>query len=182
MSFKWAWIVLPLLISCSQIDSGNYRSRPTDSLVSKEVAESVTIEYTDSGLKRALVKSPVMVGVKRPRNPYVEMPKGIKVDFFGTDGIIESYLTSEYAISYTQKKLFIARRKVEVLNIKGDTLLTEELVWDQNTGKIRSDKFVMIKTKTQIISGIGMESDQTFTDWEITNVTGTIYKSDNNND
>ena len=168
--------------SCSQIDSGDYRSKKTDSLITREIAENVSIEYTDSGLRRAALRTPLMVGVKKIKNPYVEMPKGINVDFYATNGNVESYLTAEYAISYTEKKKVYVRRKVEVLNIKGDTMNTEELVWDQKTGKITTDKYVVIKTKSQIITGVGMESDQTFSDWEIKNVTGTIYKTGEGND
>lgn len=163
--------------SCSNRETNEYRSNKTDSFSSKETAETVTIEYTDSGLLKAKVNAPIMVGVKKARRPYIEMPKGIKVDFFAGDGSVESYLTSEYAISYTEEKRIIVKRKVEVLNIKGDTMLTEELVWDQKEARIKTDKFVVIKTKTQTIWGDGMEADQTFSDWEIRNVKGTIYKS-----
>jgi LPS export ABC transporter protein LptC len=167
------------LFSCSNLDTGNYRSKKQDSTATRETAENVTIEYTDSGLLKALVKAPLMVGVKQVRKPYIEMPKGIKVDFYRSQGVVESYLSAEYAISYTEKKTIIVRRNVEVLNIKGDTMATEELVWNQATGRITTDKYVRIKTKTQIIEGNGMESDQTFSDWEIKNVTGTIYKTGN---
>lgn len=174
-------IVFSLLVflfcSCSSRETNQYRTQKTDSFSTKETAETVTIEYTDSGILKARVLAPEMIGMKKVRRPYVEMPKGIKVDFFASDGSVESYLTSEYAISYTDEKRIIVKRKVEVLNIKGDTMLTEELEWDQKEQKIKTDKFVVIKTKTQTISGYGMEADQTFSDWEIRNVTGTIYKS-----
>jgi LPS export ABC transporter protein LptC len=173
-------VFLFFLAHCSNLDSGAYRSKPNDSSITRETAEGVTIEYSDSGLRKAAVTAPLMVGVKKVRNPYIEMPKGIKVDFYSSGGNIESYLTAEYAISFTEKKKIYVRRKVEVLNIKGDTMLTEELVWNQKTGKITTDKFVVIKTKSQIISGEGMESDQTFSDWKITNVIGTIYKTSEN--
>jgi LPS export ABC transporter protein LptC len=165
------------LFACSRLKVDTYRSKKNyDSVATKETAENVVIEYTDSGLLKAKITTPLMLGVKKIKDPYIEMPKGIHVDFFGKDSKIESYLTAEYAISYTNKKIIIVRRKVEVLNIKGDTLNTEEMVWNQNTGRIVSDKFVVIKTKTQTIWGDGMSSDQTFTDWEITNVRGTINK------
>lgn len=165
------------ITSCSRVPTNTYRSKKNyDSISSKEIAEKVLIEYTDSGLLKAKIKTPLMVGVKKVAEPYIEMPKGINVDFFNTRGQVESFLTSEYAISYTNKKTIVLRRKVEVLNTKGDTLNTEELVWNQNTGKIVSDKFVIIKTKTQTIWGDGMTSDQTFSDWEINNVRGTINK------
>lgn len=165
-----------MMASCTQIEKTKYRSTRKDSSASREVAEKVTIEYTDSGLLKATINAPVMVGVKQVKDPYVEMPKGIKVDFFKPDGQKESYLSAEYGISYNQKKKIMVRRNVEVMNVKGDTLQTEELHWDQNTGRIHTDKFVVIKTKTQTIWGDGMESDQSFNDWEIRNVRGTINK------
>ncbi|MBS3915071.1 MAG: LPS export ABC transporter periplasmic protein LptC [Bacteroidetes bacterium] len=176
-------LILPvLIISCSNRDTEKYRSKKLDAAASREVADNVTIEYTDSGFLKAKVKSPQMVAVKQVKNPFVEMTKGVRVDFFREDGMIESYLTAEYAISYTEKKKIIVRQNVEVLNVKGDTMTTEELVWNQATQRITTDKFVTIRTKTQTIFGYGMESDQSFNDWEIGNVKGTINKSNSGND
>ena len=73
----------------------------------------------------------------------------------------------------------VGRRNVRVLNIKCEKLGTEELVWDQQKGRIYTDKFVKITTPDQIITGEGMESDQTFSDWEIMNVSGTINRKKN---
>jgi hypothetical protein len=63
---------------------------------------------------------------------------------------------------------------VEILNTKGETLNTEELIWDQETGTIHTDKFVKITGKDQITQGTGLISNQSFTDWEIINYQGTI--------
>jgi LPS export ABC transporter protein LptC len=170
------------IVSCSNRDTEKYRSKKHDAAASREIAENVTIEYTDSGLLKARVKSPQMVAVKQVKNPFIEMAKGVRVDFFRADGMIESYLTAEYALSYTEKKKIIVRQNVEVLNVKGDTMTTEELIWNQATKRITTDKFVTIRTKTQTIYGYGMESDESFNDWEIGNVKGTIYKSNSDND
>ena len=173
-------ILLPLVwVACSEKPGGSYRSKKTDSIATRETAENVTIEYTDSGILKAVIESPVMIGVKNVRNPYIEMPKGIRADFLDANGKIESYLLSEYGISYTDKKRVIVRRNVRVLNVKCEKLETEELVWDQQKGRIYTDKFVKITTPEQIITGEGMESDQTFSDWEIMNVSGTINRKKN---
>lgn len=173
-------ILLPLLwVSCSEKPGGSYRSKKTDSIATRETAENVTIEYTDSGILKAVIESPVMIGVKNVRNPYIEMPKGIRADFIDKTGNIESYLISEYGISYTEQKRIVVRRNVQVLNVKCEKLETEELVWDQQKGRIYTDKFVKITTPEQIITGEGMESDQTFSDWEIMNVSGTINRKKN---
>jgi LPS export ABC transporter protein LptC len=83
-------------------------------------------------------------------------------------------MTAEYGISYPDKKEIIVRRNVEILNVKGEVLNTEELRWDQKTGKIITDRFVKITTKDQIITGQGLISDQSFTDWEILEVSATL--------
>jgi LPS export ABC transporter protein LptC len=163
------------VVACSDLDTSAYRRKRTqDSIATREYAEKVTIEYTDSGYLRARVFSPVLVAVKQSGSQFIEMNKGLKVDFYDPDGSIASYMTAEYGISYPDKKEIIVRRNVEILNVKGEVLNTEELRWDQRTGKIITDRFVKITTKDQIITGQGLISDQSFTDWEILEVSATL--------
>jgi LPS export ABC transporter protein LptC len=170
------------LAACSDLDTADYRSKRNDSIATRETAEQVTIEYTDSGVLKARLKAPEMVAVKQVRQPFIEMPKGIRTEFYKDNGEVESYLTAEYGISYTEKKTVIVRRNVEVLNVKGDTMNTEELVWNQVTGKITTDKYVVIRTKTQIVRGHGMESDQGFNNWSIPNPIVKLYKGGGGDD
>ena len=172
--FYFALLVLSVA-ACSDLDTSAYRRKRTkDSIATREYAEKVTIEYTDSGYLRARVFSPVLVAVKQSGSQFIEMNKGLKVDFYDPDGSIASYMTAEYGISYPDKKEIIVRRNVEILNVKGEVLNTEELRWDQKTGKIITDRFVKITTKDQIITGQGLISDQSFTDWEILEVSATL--------
>jgi LPS export ABC transporter protein LptC len=171
----FGFFVLWGLSSCTELDTNIYkRKRAQDSIVTREFAEKVTIEYTDSGFLKARIFSPILVAVKQPNNPYVEMKKGLKVDFYSIKGDIQSYLTADYAISYPNKKVIVVQRDVEILNTKGEVLNTEELRWDQVKGRIYTNKPVKITTKDQIITGIGLESNQSFSDWEILNVVASI--------
>lgn len=171
----FGFVVLWGLSSCTELDTNIYRrKRAQDSIVTREFAEKVTIEYTDSGFLKARIFSPILVAVKQPNNPYVEMKKGLKVDFYSVKGDIQSYLTADYAISYPNKKVIVVQRDVEILNVKGEVLNTEELRWDQVKGRIYTNKPVKITTKDQIITGIGLESNQSFSDWEILNVVASI--------
>jgi len=160
--------------SCTHDVALSSNNRKTDSMVTREYAEKVTIEYTDSGFLKARIFSPILVAVKQPTQPYMELNKGLKVDFYERDGKIQSYLTAEYGISYPDEKKIIVRNNVEILNVKGEMLNTEELKWDQKNRKIVTDKFVKITTPDQIITGKGLESDEAFSNWEILNVSGTI--------
>jgi len=175
-------MILPLILfvfsgfqsSCTHDVEQPSNSRRTDSMVTREYAEKVTIEYTDSGFLKARIFSPLLVAVKQPTQPYMELNKGLKVDFYERDGNIQSYLTAEYGISYPDEKKIIVRNNVEILSVKGEMLNTEELKWDQKNRKIVTDKFVKITTPDQIITGKGLESDEAFSNWEILNVSGTI--------
>lgn len=168
-----AWAVVSLF-ACSDVGKSIYVKKKKDTFASSEYAEKVTIDYTDSGRLRARVYSPILTAVKSKRNPYLLMKKGLKVDFYDKVGVLESYMTAEYGVSYRDEKKVIVRRNVEILNVKGETLNTEELIWDQETGTIRTDKFVKITGVDQITTGTGLVSNQSFTDWEIINYAGTI--------
>jgi LPS export ABC transporter protein LptC len=89
-------------------------------------------------------------------------------------GLGEKRYETLYGISSPDDKKIVVRNNVEILNVKGERLNTEELHWQQDSGKIYTDRFVRITTKDQIITGTGLVSDQAFSDWEILNVSGTL--------
>ena len=66
-------------------------------------------------------------------------------------------------------------------NIKGDTLKTEHLIWDEKTERIYTEEYVKIIRANQIITGIGFQSDQSLENWRIKNPRGTIYIDVENN-
>ena len=63
---------------------------------------------------------------------------------------------------------------VEVVNVNGEKLNTEQLTWDEQKQKIVSNAFVKITTAEEIITGNGLEANQDFTQYEIKEITGTI--------
>ena len=61
-----------------------------------------------------------------------------------------------------------------VRNKKGETLNTEHLIWDKKKSLIRTEGFVKIHTKDEIIYGDGFESNDDFTEYTITNIHGMV--------
>ncbi|MDG1097926.1 MAG: LPS export ABC transporter periplasmic protein LptC [Bacteroidia bacterium] len=168
-----AFLALICLASCSDSNLQEYRSRKSsDSITTTERAFDVAIEYTELGNLRAIMYSPELSGKKQAEDPYMEMKKGVEVEFIDDNGALESYLTSEYAISFNKSKKVILKRNVDVMNIKGERFLTEELTWDQKTKKVRTNKDVWIFTDGQITHGTGFESDQSFSEYTITGFVG----------
>lgn len=140
-----------------------------------EEIKNADINYSVGGKTKAKLISPLMLRVQES-NPYVEFPKTLHVDFFNESGEKESRLDARYGKYMEQESKVFLRDSVRVINIKGDTLYCDELWWDRNRSgaEFYTDKPVRIRTKMQIINGMGMEARQDFKDYHIKTVTGII--------
>lgn len=141
-----------------------------------EEAKEVTINYTIGGKTKAILKAPLMLNVQDTA-VYVEFPKKIHTDFYNDAGVVESQLDALYAKYRTNESIVYIRDSVRVVNLlKGDTLYCDELYWDRSrTGtEFYTNKPVRIRTKTQVLNGVGMEASQDFREWHIIQSTGTI--------
>ncbi len=139
-----------------------------------ETGEGVTITYTDSGIVKAKIKSALMQHFSLSQKPYILMPKGVEGTFYDLDKNASSFVFADIGIYYDKEKYLVMKQNVKLINIKGDTLSTEYLVWDELKEKIYTDKFVKITTPEQLIYGDGLVSNQNFTEYRITNVKGNI--------
>ncbi len=162
-----------VLFACNN-DTKEAKLVAADRILPVETGKDVTINYTDSGFTKAKVKAPLLERYATEEKNYTEMRNGINVDFLNRNGMVESFLKAKYAIRYDREKRMIARNDVVVLNIDGDTLRTEELVWEEATQRVHSNKFVRITTKTEIIMGDGFESDITFKNPKIYKIRGIV--------
>lgn len=141
-----------------------------------QVAELVTIDYKDSGTLKARLSSPKIEYYTDP-DPRLLMPKGLSVDFFLDDKTKpHSTLEAGWGLRYEKQHTTWLKNNVVVVNIEQDTLQAEDLVWDEKAHIIRSDKFVRIKKKEEILYGVGFESDEDLTHYKIFNIKGTIYR------
>jgi len=138
-------------------------------------AENFETVFTDSGQVRFFLKAPRLERYEAEGKPYVEFPDGLELIKYDASKNIISRIKARYARQYLQEKKWEAKNDVVAVNAAGDTLKTELLIWDENSERIYSDKFVRIIRPDQIINGIGFESDQALQNWRIKNITGTIY-------
>jgi len=141
-----------------------------------EEAKKVEIIYTTGGKTKAVLTAPLMLHVQES-TPYYEFPQTLQTDFYNEGGIIESRLNARYGKYKENEDLVFLKDSVRVINLqKGDTLFCNELYWNRKrTGaEFYTDKPVRIRTKTQIIDGIGMEARQDFKSWLIKKSVGTV--------
>lgn len=166
-------VIIMLLASCGNSDKelNEYNSK---SLGVEEI-KNADINYTLGGKAKAKLRSPLMLRVQ-DASPYVEFPKKLHVDFFNETGTIDSKLDALYGKYLDMESKVFLKDSVKVINIKGDTLYCDELWWDRNRkgNEFYTELPVRIRTKTQIINGIGMEASQDFKSYVIKKVTGII--------
>lgn len=162
-----------LATSCGNTDK-ELNEYNTKSLGIEEI-RNADINYTLGGKAKAKLQSALMLRIQ-DANSYVEFPKKLHVDFFNESGTVDSRLDAFYGKYLEMESKVFLKDSVKVINIKGDTLYCDELWWDRNrTGnEFYTELPVRIRTKTQIINGVGMEASQDFKGYVIKKVTGII--------
>ena len=140
-----------------------------------EHGKKVEILYTDSGLVKVRLTAPIMNHYTyNVKEHYTEMPKGLFVEFFNEHSEIKTTLKANYGVRYEDTKKTEVKYKVQVTNVNGEVLNTEQLFWDEATHKIYTKEFVKIITKKDVLNGNGLTANEDFTDWEIGTPTGTL--------
>ena len=144
------------------------------------IEEALKIEsyLSSNGHIRAKMVAPYMKRFMLDTS-YLEFPRSLHVNFFDSTGKVESQVDALYGkYLETQSKVYL-RDSVVAFNIKGDTLRTPDLWWDQNTKKFYTDKVVRFKSASKIIyGGKGFEADQDLSHYTIFQPTGIIVVPD----
>jgi len=141
-----------------------------DSLFTKKTAveEAFQVEsyMSQEGKVKARLTSPYMKRYMAD-TPYVEFPRKLHVDFYNDSLQIESILDANYARHMEIERKVLLRDSVVVINIiKGDTLRTSELWWDQNKEEFYTDKVAYINQKSGYsVAKYGLRAKQDFSEW-----------------
>jgi len=143
-----------------------------------EYSTDVVAIYSDSGKVKARLTAPSMIRYLTQES--IEMPKGLFVQFYDTSLNVKSWMKADYGIRYLKTGITQVRGHVQVRNIKGDSLNTEEMFWDERKSKVYGNKFVSVRTKTQIILADGFDSNIDFTDYNFHNIKGVIQLANKN--
>lgn len=162
---------LMVLAACTN-DPALVREVNRDKELPVEWAEDVTLLYSDNGVMKVFLHTPVLEKYAGTRERYTLMPKGIHAIFYDSAMTPRSGIEAGYAIEYPDRRTVEARYNIRVINETGDTLFTESLLWERNRQLISTNAPIRIVThEGEVIYGEnGMEADERFTRWRIRNV------------
>ncbi len=158
--------LLCLLSACSEAPKET-RQVFTQDDTAVEVGKEVEILYSDSAIVRVRVTGAVLHNYVTRDNPRQEFPGGIKIEFLDPDLSVKNVLTAKNAIRQQEKGKITARDSVVMITVKKEKLETAELIWDEKTAKVYTDKFVKVTKPGEVIYGFGLEAEQDFSYWKI---------------
>ena len=125
----------------------------------------INMSYSDSAKLVVKMSTEAQLTMANEDKKY---PKEVRVFFFDKKGNNTTKLRGDSAIYLKATNLYRIMGRVQINNqVKNEVLETDELFWNPNTKKIYSNKVVDIKTPEQTIHGIGMDSNQDFTEYTI---------------
>ena len=140
-----------------------------------ERATDVESYFSQDAIVKAKLMSPLMLRIQAD-TPRTEFPKTLRVDFYDDSTKVESRLFAKYGRYLQNQAKVILRDSVVVYNLKGDTLRTNELLWDQNKGNFTTDKPVYIhQLNGNIINSIGMTASQDMNDVKLYKIQPTTF-------
>jgi LPS export ABC transporter protein LptC len=151
----------------------------TKNVIMQEEAKDIESYMSQDGKMKAKLTAPLMLRVMAD-TIYVEFPKSLHVDFYDSSRNVETWLDSKYGKYYENLNKVYLRDSVIVITIKGDTLKSPDLWWDQNTKLFHTDKYAIYHGPGKnIYGGKGLVATQDLNSVIFNEPTGTVQVSEN---
>lgn len=129
-------------------------------------SENLTLIYSQNGNLSYRFETPLLERYQLAHEPYMEFRKGVKVETYNdSTHRVDATLTANYAIFLENQQLWEAKGNVIATNATGQKLETEQLFWNQKSGRIYSNVDSKVTQGEDVIIGEGFESDEQFTDY-----------------
>src|SRR6185295_6082916 len=127
-----------------------------------EIGRNVEAYLSQESKVKAKLTAPLMLR-HEPMQPsdtlYTEFPNSLHVDFYDDSTKIESWVDSKHGKYFENIDKVYLWDSVVVINVKGDTLKSQDLWWDKNKELFYTDKYAeYLRTDKQIFPGKGLEA------------------------
>ncbi|MBL7952580.1 MAG: LPS export ABC transporter periplasmic protein LptC [Flavobacteriales bacterium] len=107
-----------------------------------------------------------------------ELSDGLELVFFDEEGVQQSVLTARRGRILEKEKRMEVYEQVVFVNVKGERLETEQLTWEQDSGRVFTEKAVRVQRGPDVIHGMGLDAAEDFSHYVIHRITGEVYVQD----
>lgn len=166
---------LGMLFSCQQNEIEEVQAFSEDAEIPDRSSYGVELTYSDSGRKKMKLFASKMEQFTDKQGSRVEFREGFKVLFYGEGDSVKSRMKAEKGTLYEGEDRMVARNDVVVHNSKGERLNTELLIWERDSGKVHTDRFVKITREDGVIHGNGLVAEEDLSSYKIREITGEWY-------
>ncbi len=164
-----------VLYACTSNTVDEVLEYTADDLVPVRITLDVTYVFTEGGKVQNELYTMRAEQYQTADSAYNLLSGGFQLDFYNDEGILDGRLTAKNGFIRGDNSMMIATDSVVFVNNVGEKLHTEELIWVQDSAVVYTDKFVTIEREDDIIYGKGLVSDETFSNYNIKEATGTFY-------
>jgi len=180
--FKQYFYVAVLIPGCYFIYGCENDPKVIDALTRevKDVEEGRNIEayLSQEGMMKAKLTAPIMFRELKADTPHVEFPRALHVDFYNDSAQVETWLDCKYGKYFETLDKVYLRDSVIVINIKGDTLRSPDLWWDQKSKMFYTDSVAEYhRIDKHIFGGKGLVATQDMSEVTFKFPTGTVKGS-----
>jgi LPS export ABC transporter protein LptC len=128
--------------------------------------------YSDNAIIQLKIEAPEQFIFQ---NGDVKYPKGVKISRYDAYGKKISTLRGDSGSYDKTRQLYQAFGNIVVENLElNQRLYTTQLDWDQPKREIRTDKPIKIITPNEMLEGVGLVSDESFSRYRILRPSGTF--------
>lgn len=176
--FEAAAILIGCFFICACENDAKKINDWTKDKVMTEEATDVVSYLSDHGVMKAKLTAPYMLRVLADTE-YIEFPSSLHIDAFNDSGKVETRIDALYGKYFETLNKAYLKDSVVVINVNGDTLLSPDLWWDQNTKMFYTDSVAQYHTKDKhIAGGKGLQATQDLSSVLFKFPTGTILVAD----
>jgi LPS export ABC transporter protein LptC len=178
---KICWLALVsgfLMLSACENDLKKIKELSANQLnMDVDTIHQVDIIYSDSAKVKFRITAPLLLQYQG-KKPYNLMPKTVNVAVF--ENMVQTgSIVADTGIQSDIDKKIQFRKNVVATNDKGETFKSDELIWDQTTKTVHSNKMVQIHLANgDIMNGTGFVSDDKMKHWMMTSSTAILNVSD----
>jgi len=169
---------IPVLVAGMSVSCQNDLDQVAAVEVQQTAPDRVTTDaeyfFTDSGrVRNRLRAGRIAEWSAEPKR--TELSNGLELVFFDSSGAQQSILTARRGVLMPAEKRMEVSDQVVFVNDKGERMETEQLTWDQDSGRVFTDRAVRIQRGGDIIHGEGLTAKEDFSRYTIRRITGTLY-------
>ena len=161
-----------IVVGCSN-DKTEVVHRNTDMETAPTMmTRDVVTMISDSGITRYRITTDLWLVYDEATEPLWRFPEGLFMEKFDDKFATDATILCDSATYFKNKQLWRLDGNVNILNTLGEKFLTQQLYWDQRQNKVYSDSFIHIERADRTSDGVGFESHDRMTRYNIMTPTG----------